>query len=96
MNAQNEPASQRLQAVLNARLGSDWRKKVKVVMNASDWYWVVNLLEEGLKARRAKFMAEGGGRLDAASAASLGDFSLTIEKIAATVADVVMQANKPK
>lgn len=96
MSTQNETASQRLQAALNTRLGDDWRAKVKVELSASDWYWVVRQLEEGLKATRARYRAEGGGQLDAASAASLGGFSLTIERIAAAVADNAQPPKKAK
>lgn len=62
-------------------------------LSAHDWYWVIKQLEAGLKASRAKFVVEGGGRLDACAAASLGNFSLTIEQIAAAVAD---NAQPPK
>ena len=57
---------------------------------------MVRQLEEGLKATRARYRAEGGGKLDAASAASLGDFALTIERVAAAVADNAKPPKKAK
>lgn len=96
MSTHNETASERLRDALSARLGDDWRAKVKVELSAHDWYWVIKQLEAGLKASRAKFVVEGGGRLDACAAASLGNFSLTIEQIAAAVADNAQPARKGK
>jgi hypothetical protein len=77
------PVSVRLEQLLKNRFGDNFRVEIPLTVRAELLYWLVNLAEAGIEARRRAWKAAPG--FGAAEAASLASWRLDLENLLAKV-----------
>lgn len=90
------PADEQIEKTLRERFGSNWRQTLLVPVRADALYWIVQLAEQGLLARRQEWVKQAGGfdKLDMSQRMSLGSFAMDLEELAAAVRKAKVEKRK--
>lgn len=85
------PVSDWLHKALHDIIGGNWRHDLTVTMRADKLYWLVNLIEAGIEARKQQWAGKDG-EMDAASVCSLADFRANLEELAILIRQAAVKA----
>lgn len=82
---------QRLEEILYAKLGTDYRRDLSLTIRADALSWVLKLAVWGLEARLEKYRNTPREKRNVADVASIGSFEIDLEAMLSAIekADVV-------
>jgi hypothetical protein len=88
--------SERLRQHFHSRFGSDWRRGITITVRADQLSWFVRMIERGIEAQKAAWLADSTPQLDGAQTASIASWRLDLDDLVNRIIATSPPARKRK